>query len=231
METGRKKRALILTGAGASLEFGAPSTAELTKAIEKEVLADTWLQNCGGARAYLEINNTLAGYLQGRADAVNFEHIYHCAHELLFTFEPAPGAVNEYRPILVPFIKRRIEVNEQVLRALVGRMTEFIFAKLSAVCGEPTTSLDPLAAFLAKIRLDHVTRIYTTNYDDFLLQAAPDLYTGFDPAPSPDAKRRLDKAGISVADSPLRVVVSAQEANGVSGREGVRLPDWRAGVG
>ena len=28
---------------------------------------------------------------QGGACAVNFEHVYHCAHELLFTFEPAPS--------------------------------------------------------------------------------------------------------------------------------------------
>ena len=40
----------------------------------------------------------------------------------------------------------------------------------------------PLAEFIALLRRDHVTRIYTTNYDDFILQAAPDLYHGFDRA-------------------------------------------------
>ena len=184
----RKKRALVLTGAGASLEFGAPSTAKLTEAIETRVCADAWMQQCGGARAYLEIGKTLAGYLQGGAEAVNFERIYHCAHELLSTFEPIPRAVNEYRPLLVPFVTPRIAVDEQALRALGERMTEFIFAELSMVCENPTVNLDPLSAFLAKLREDHVTRIYTTNYDDFLLQAAPDLYTGFDPNPSPDPK-------------------------------------------
>ena len=38
------------------------------------------------------------------------------------------------------------------------------------------------------MRQDHIVRIYTTNYDDFLLQAAPDLYTGFDPEPRCGAK-------------------------------------------
>ena len=184
----RKKRALILAGAGASLEFGAPSTTELTKAIETRVCADEWMQQCGGDHAYLQISQTLADYLEGGEHAVNFEHIYHCAHELLFTFEPIPRAVNEYRPLLVPFITRRIAVEQQALRALVERMSEFIFAELSAVCEQPKTSLNPLAAFLAKLREHHITRIYTTNYDDFLLQAAPDLYTGFDSTPSPDAK-------------------------------------------
>ena len=184
----RKKRALVLAGAGASLEFGAPCTAKLTKAIETKVCADAWMQQYGGVRAYLEISKTLAGYLQGGAEAVNFEHVYHCAHELLSTFEPIPTAVNEYRPILVPFITRQIAFDEQALRALVESMAKFIFEELSAVCDNPEASLAPLTAFLAKLRKDHITRIYTTNYDDFLLQAAPDLYTGFDSAPSPDPK-------------------------------------------
>ena len=188
MATERKKRALVLTGAGASLEFGVPSTAELTKSIETKVCADEWMQECYGDYAYLEICKTLADYLQGGAEAVTFEHVYHCAHELLSTFDPIPGALNEYRPILVPFTTRRIAVLERTLRALVERMVEFIFEELSAACEEPKANLGGLSAFITKLRRDHITRIYTTNYDDFLLQSAPDLYTGFDPTPSPDPK-------------------------------------------
>lgn len=47
MATERKKRALVLTGVGASLEFGTPGTAELTKSIETKVCADKWMQGCG----------------------------------------------------------------------------------------------------------------------------------------------------------------------------------------
>lgn len=71
-------------------------------------------------------------------------------------------------------------------------MEKFIFAEISTVCEEPQESLDPLATFLAKLQKDHITRIYTTNYDDFLLQAAPDLYTGFDPAPRPEDPKSFD---------------------------------------
>ena len=184
----RTRRALVLTGAGASLDFGAPSTADLTRKIKTRVFSDEWMKRCGGSRAYRKICKTLSGYLQDGACAVNFEHVYHCAHELLFTFEPTPGAVNEFRPILVPFIKRRFAADEEALRALVYGMAKFIYAELSAACGNPSRSLAPLAAFLAKLRKDHITRFYTTNYDDFLLQVAPDLYTGFDLAPSPNPK-------------------------------------------
>ena len=190
--TDRTKRALILTGAGASLDFGAPSTYNLTKSIKAKVLADWQMQHCGGDCAYLKIADGLAGYLIGGADAVNFEHIYHCAHELLATFAPTSGAVNEYRPILQPFIERRIAFDKSALRELVRRMGEFIYAELSAVCEAPTKSLDPLTAFIAKVREDHITRIYTTNYDDFLLQAEPGLYIGFDHAPS-SAPKQFDR--------------------------------------
>ena len=141
---------------------------------------------------YSKISETLTDYLQDGAGAVTFEHIYHCAHELLFTFKPIPKAANEYRPILVPFINRRIEVDKQALQELVKDMAKFIFAEISTVCKEPITSLDPFVAFLAKLRKDHITRIYTTNYDDFLLQAAPNLNTGFDPSPGPEDPRSFD---------------------------------------
>ena len=184
----RKKRAMVLVGAGASLEFGAPSTAQLTKNIGQKVKNDPRMKKCGGDQAYQKIFNVLSRYLKDGTNAVNFEHIYHCAHELLFTFEPVFGAFNEYRPILQPFTCRRIQISEQVLRELIKRMVEFLFEELSETCKNPTIGLGPLSSFLERLRRNHITRIYTTNYDDFLLQAACDLYTGFDSEPSPDAK-------------------------------------------
>ena len=182
MPTQPKKRALVLMGAGASIEFGAPSTAGLTEAIGKKVAADGWMQDCASDVAWSEISDTLAGYFQGGAAVVNFEHIYHCAHELLSIFEPVAGAVNEYRPVLVPFLEPRTTFDQRALKALVQCMAEFIFEELTVVCERQATSLTPLTAFIRKLQGDYITRIYTTNYDDFVLQAAPDLYTGFDPA-------------------------------------------------
>ena len=48
MATERKKRALVLAGAGSALDFGAPSTAELTKIIGQKVMDDKWMKKCGG---------------------------------------------------------------------------------------------------------------------------------------------------------------------------------------
>ena len=90
----RKKRALVLAGAGASIDFGAPSTDELTDSIEAKLLFDPLMRDCGGDRAWTEIRDTLSEYFEDGLDSamcpvgVNFEHIYHCAHELIFAFKP-----------------------------------------------------------------------------------------------------------------------------------------------
>ena len=200
MATDGKKRAMILVGAGASLDFGVPSVADLTKYIGQKVAADAWMRKIGGDTAYRVIYKTLSAYLQGGAPAVNFEHIHHCAHELLFTFDPSPSTVNEYRPILQPFIRREIEVGELSLQELVRHMTKFIFDRVSAICEDPKADLGLITSFLGRLRNDHVVRIYTTNYDDLLLQAVPDLYTGFDPKPSSNAKRFDRRAFWKAAD-------------------------------
>ena len=188
MVTERKRRAFVLVGAGASLEFGAPSTSDLTEAIGREVGGDAWMRQCGGDRAYVQILETLGEYLQGGPCVVNFEHVFHCAHELLVISEPTAGAVNEYRPVLWPFIHHKVSLPRVALQGLVTYMATLIFRELSAICEKPKADIGLLRSFLCELRREHVTRIYTTNYDDFLLQAAPDLYTGFDREPNYDGK-------------------------------------------
>ena len=179
----RALRALVVTGAGASLEFGAPSTAALTRRVHERLVSEEFSQ-FGADQAFQRINDTLASYLRGGQAAVTFEHVYHCAQEsLATTFEPTPGAVDEYRPILYPFVGRWAALNEEdALRALVRYLPEILFSELSTASDMPEVALDPLSRFIESLRRDCVTRIYTTNYDDFVLQAAPDLYNGFDPS-------------------------------------------------
>ena len=181
------KRAVILFGAGASFEYKAPSMRQLTDAIEREVMADAWMQRTKGDKAFAAIKAGLQNYLHDPG-IVHFEHIYHCAHELISTFAPPSGATDEFRPLLHPFISNKSGIAEGALTALVGKMASVIFAEVSACCGRNPISLAPLTNFLGAMRENYITRIYSTNYDDFPLQAAGDLYTGFDPAPSTRAK-------------------------------------------
>lgn len=183
-----RKRAVVLLGAGASVEYGVPSTTRLTELIEHAVVADRWMQHTRGDAAFATIKAGLQDYLRNPG-VVHFEHIYHCAHELIHTFAPTIGAFDEFRPLLCPFIDNRSALDEQALRALAGRIVEIIFAEVSASCGKNPISLAPLANFIGALRNEYVTRVYTTNYDDFPLQAVPDLYTGYDPATRTTPKR------------------------------------------
>lgn len=178
------KRALVLLGAGASLEYDGPSTTGLTDTIERAVAADPYMQRSGGHAAFQEIKTGLVGYLQ-RPGVVNFEQIYHCAHELLFTYPPTPGAFDEFKPIMQPFVANTTSLPEKAVRALCDKIVEVIYGEVSRSCGSNPLSLDPLARFIERLRGDYVTRIYTTNYDDFPLQAVPDLYIGFAGGPAP----------------------------------------------
>lgn len=179
-------RAMVLLGAGASREYGAPLTGDLTNIIEQAVKADPFVRHMGGDAAFDAIKSELAGYL---TEPGNFEQIYHCAHELRFTFSPTPGASDEFKPILQPFLLNRLGLTQDALKTLAAKMTDAVYAEISRACDANTLGLSPLAQFIERLRADHVTRIYTTNYDDFPLQAVPDLYTGFDPIPRPEPKR------------------------------------------
>ena len=180
-------RALVIMGAGASLEFGAPSTSELTGRISAKLFRDELMCHSGADQVYQRINDTLASYLQ---HSVTFEHVYHCAQEILSnTFEPTSRAVDEYKPILYPFIGRSALLNEEdALRCLLRRLPEVLFSELSVVSGNPTNDLEPLSRFVEHLRKDHVTRIYTTNYDDLILQAVPGLYYGFNTSGNTEPK-------------------------------------------
>ena len=68
------KRAVVLFGAGASVEYKAPSTSGLTTDIEQAVMADAVMKHVEGDAAYTAIKNGLEGYLR-KPGIVNFEQI------------------------------------------------------------------------------------------------------------------------------------------------------------
>jgi SIR2-like domain len=182
------KRAIVLFGAGASVDFKVPSTSGLTQKIEVEVMADDLMKMTGGDAAFQAVKAGLGSYLRN-PKSINFEQIYHCAHELIFTYPPSPGAFDEFRPVMQPFVSNTTGLAEEALRALCGKMVEIIIREVSRSCDGGTFDLEPLARFVETLRADYVTRIYTTNYDDFVLQAVPELYCGFDSVVRPGPKR------------------------------------------
>jgi hypothetical protein len=182
-----KKRAVVLIGAGASVEYGAPSTKTITEEIEKQIAADDLMKSMGVERAFQVIKSRLISYLYDPG-IVHFEQIYHVAHELISICPPTPGAVDEFRPLLNPFIDNTSNIGCDVARMLCDKIAKIIYEAFSRASDHPSLSLATLTQFVDRLRSEFVTRIYTTNYDDFIFQAAPDLYTGFSSIPSRDPK-------------------------------------------
>jgi hypothetical protein len=61
-------KGMVLFGAGASIEFGAPSTPCLTDTIAREVHADRFLRSVGGDKAYHVIADGLGKYLSAKVN-------------------------------------------------------------------------------------------------------------------------------------------------------------------
>lgn len=171
-------RTLLILGAGASIEFGVPSTAKMNTLIKQHIDGREWIKHQGGLDAYIKIQDTLGEYLSS-PEAVNFEKIYHCIHELA-QFEPiTPYAVDEYRFLLKPFFSKNHTFNREAFDAAGKGVIEAIYQSVSAACESPALSLDTFSEFLTRLKQDGVLRVYSTNYDDLALQADPTLYTGF----------------------------------------------------
>jgi hypothetical protein len=64
-----RKRVVVLMGAGASIEYKAPSTPDLTSAIEGNVMTDALMKGTGADAASLPAHNWCAGRLFGCAAA------------------------------------------------------------------------------------------------------------------------------------------------------------------
>jgi hypothetical protein len=85
------KRAVVVFGAGASVEYGARSTGSLTHAVDGSVIADAGIKLVKADDAFKTIKAGLETYLENQG-IVRFEHTYYCAHELISTSPPTAGA-------------------------------------------------------------------------------------------------------------------------------------------
>lgn len=178
MSDQKRPRALVIVGAGASVEYGIPDTDGFGELIDDAVRNDAYCRQTGGTDAYFDIKDQLVDYYQEDSEA-HFERMYHVLHELS-AFRLYPGAVPKFRPVMYPFIKLQNAYGDRALRAAAQTMLEAIYASCSQRCASPKIPLDPLKTFLSTLESRFVPRIYTTNYDDFLQQAGADNYfTGF----------------------------------------------------
>lgn len=174
----RKQRALVIMGAGASVEFGIPITAKFGNLIDAAVTADRFCVAEGGAAAYLDIRDKLRTYY-GVPEEAHFERIYHVLHELS-ELRVTPGAVSRFRPVMSPFLGEAVSYTDRALKAARRAVLEVIYKTVTQACDKPAVPLKPMSDFFEALETRYLPRVYTTNYDDFVGQATNKRYfTGF----------------------------------------------------
>lgn len=174
----RQRRAVVIVGAGASVEYGVPITANFGKLIDKAVHADRYCAEAGGAAAYSDVQQRLTDFYKN-ADEAHFERIYHVMHELS-GLHLSPGAVPKFMPVTYPFLSGSVPYGRDALKAACEAMLVFIYRHVSSICDSPACSVAPLGTFFNRMSQTYVPRVYTTNYDDFVGQATADaFFTGF----------------------------------------------------
>ena len=174
----KKKRALVIVGAGASVDYGIPTTADFGALIEAHMQVNDYCVKTGGFDAYLQVKSTLESYYLPCTGEAHFERIYHVLHELA-AMRLTAGAVPKHKPILFPFLNQTLNLSLTALRVACQAMLNAIYQLTSQRSRLAACSLEPLSMFLQTLGESHTTRIYSTNYDDFVGQAAPGFFTGY----------------------------------------------------
>ncbi|WP_080098398.1 SIR2 family protein [Xanthomonas oryzae] len=178
MDFKNKKRALVIVGAGASIEYGIPATAEFGSLIEDHLANDDYCRIKGGYDAYCEVKSKLESYYYPNPNEAHFERIYHVLHELA-AMRVTEGAVPKFKHVLKPFINQNHSFSDTALRAACQSTLEAIYKTCSERSITPKKPLTDLTSFLKELSNIFIPRIYSTNYDTFFEQALPGLFNGF----------------------------------------------------
>ena len=160
------------------MDFGIPTTIDYGKLIEDHLQADDYCVRTGGWDAYIAVKTALEAYYSPHSSEAHFERIYHVLHELE-AMTVSKGAVPKYRPVLVPFFDKKLDLRDEALRAASKAMIAAIYEIASTRSDSPLISLGYLSGFFRTLGRSFIPRIYSTNYDDFVSQAVPGLFTGF----------------------------------------------------
>lgn len=172
------KRAVIIFGAGASVEYGIPATVSLTNKIREKLNSDHKFKSSRVVEVYDYVKNTLTEYYKDEQQA-HFERIYHVIHELN-AHHLTDGAVPKFSPIMIPFLHSNHDFNKKDFSLTARAIIETIYSEASAACSSNSIDLGPLNNFFSYLEQQYIPRIYTTNYDNFVGQATQKKYfTGF----------------------------------------------------
>jgi len=138
------KRLLLLSGAGTSIAFGFPPTAELTDSINSAARQEPYIREIGGDRLLDQIIASVRSTFRG---PITFEHLWQAILDVA-TYHQAPDdpqAFDEFRPIINATHQLRPEIEAFGGRVADPLLDTYIKATLEAVlsCSTRTSQVDP----------------------------------------------------------------------------------------
>jgi hypothetical protein len=193
MYTSKKKRLLIVAGAGASVEFGMPSVAEMNRAFDRWSVDNFSLASGSARTLYMYIHDEIADYWRAKVPkhlykAPNFEDVLYAIYSLATMFPAgiftsALGALVQATPLpSILHFKREKVVTRDVLHHLAAHLIDELVKDFRYRCVDRANiaAAKTLHDFVASLRNDFEISVATMNYDDLLYRTLPGIETGFD---------------------------------------------------
>lgn len=191
---------LLLTGAGASVEYGIPGTTDLTHRIEQRLIGHGATTETGVADLYRAVVHCLKEYLP-QPDQVTFEQVYQAVTDV---YNVAAGArmSNDAPDESFPIVAATHRLRQALCR--FGPPEAFELQRmyrrtiLEVVLEDCRAGGDVSDLQAALARLSEASQLwsFTLNYDDVLDRSLDAAATGFGPGPEP---RRFEPILLSLA--------------------------------
>lgn len=186
-----KKKLLILSGAGASLEFGMPSVADVNQLFEAWAQKHAPLTSSPNTNLYAFIRDAINKHLKGRT--TNFEEVLYCLSMLSTLLNDSVHHGNALGSLLsvntLPestiFGTHQSPTGDDISllqSILVDELLTEVRGRCQKLISNKAPQIKILSDFLDELKKEFEIAILTVNYDDVLLRATSGLTTGFDTA-------------------------------------------------
>ncbi len=183
----KQRNLVMVTGAGASISFGFPSTLDFTGLIESSLRSDRRASS-KVLSLYDSIVTSLKNYLV-RPGLVTFEDIYQSIQDVrtIQSIPNDPRAFDEFRPrvgathVLNSHLSCYSNQEGQILQDVyLDNLLDTFLRALPSVSG-----MSELSAALKQIEKEFAVWSFTLNYDNIIGDVWADFISGFAPGDAP----------------------------------------------
>lgn len=174
-----KKKLLLVTGAGASIDFGFPSVAKIDGLLTKYAASTCNCPCLSDPYTYLK---SCIGYKHDNT-SFNYEELLYLMERIENSQTECNDDVSRKLFLLSPSFCRVFLNSYRNLRSiLIDKLLDYMRTRSQAWRNDPQlfNKFQKFQHFLYSIQKDYDISFVTTNYDNILTEIFPDYNTGFD---------------------------------------------------